>query len=149
MNKNVCEAQRSRGEEGFTLIEALIAILILVFGLMAIANLYAIAGTSNTVANAGTVAAAVASEKMEELKSYTFDDAKLVAGGNLDSDTKSEEVTIPGAGIIKTRWEIVDVSNDPPVKFIAVRSQAMGAVTGARSRAEFTTFRACTVATQC
>jgi type II secretory pathway pseudopilin PulG len=143
---------RRGAEEGFTLIEALIAILILVFGLMAIANLYAIAGTSNTVANAGTAAAAAASERMEHLKSLPFDHPQMTAQGNLDENSAAnywEVQTVPGVGEIRTRWLIEDVGTDPSVKFIAVRSEATGAVTGQRSRAEFTTFRSCTVAAVC
>ena len=141
---------RRSSEEGFTLIEALIAILILVFGLMAIANLYAIAGTSNTVANASTVAAAMASDRMEQLKSKPFED--LNGGGNLDENAANgywTEESIPSVGIVRTRWLITDVSSDPKVKFITVRSEATGAVTGARTRAQFTTFRSCTVDSQC
>ena len=41
---------RSR-ESGFTLVETLVAIVVLVFGLMAVTNLMLVAATSNTVAN--------------------------------------------------------------------------------------------------
>ena len=154
MDTNLDEIWTSRrgAQEGFTLIEALIAILILVFGLMAIANLYAIAGTSNRVANAGTAAAAAASERMEHLKSLPFDHPQLTAQGNLDEDSASnyfDYQDVPGVGRVRTRWLVADVGTDPSVKFITVRSEATGAVTGQRSRAEFTTFRSCTVATDC
>lgn len=59
-------------ESGFTLIEALIAMIILVFGLVAIANLFVVAMSSNQIANYTTVAAAQGSEIMEKLKSVPF-----------------------------------------------------------------------------
>jgi prepilin-type N-terminal cleavage/methylation domain-containing protein len=59
-------------ESGFSLVEVLIAILILVFGIVAVANLILVAATSNMTANSGTTAATVASEEMERLKALSF-----------------------------------------------------------------------------
>ena len=133
------------GQEGFTLIEALFAIVILIFGLMAITNLYAVAGSSNTVANHGTAAVTQATEQMERLKASNFED--ITPGGNLEESASgySREDVIEGVGTIRTRWLIVTIPGDAQVKHITVRSESTGAITGARSRAEFTTFRSCTV----
>jgi hypothetical protein len=49
---------------------------------------------------------------------------------------------MPGVGEIRTFWEIQQI--DGQVLFIRVRSQSTAALAGARSRAEFTTFRSCT-----
>jgi competence protein ComGC len=133
------------GQEGFTLVEALIAIVILVFGLMAITNLYAVAGSSNTVANHGTAAVAKATERMELLKAANFEN--LNPGGNVDENAPGYfiEEAVEGVGLIRTRWLIVTIPGDAQVKYIVVRSESTGSITGARSRAEFTTFRSCTV----
>jgi hypothetical protein len=65
---------RERSEEaGFTLIETLIAIIILVFGLIAISNLFIVAGSMNTVANHSSATAAIASEVMDRLRAVPFD----------------------------------------------------------------------------
>src|SRR4026208_1212508 len=61
------------GEAGFTLIEALVAILVLVFGLIGIANLMLAAATSNSVAHQATAATAQASRTLEDLKATSFD----------------------------------------------------------------------------
>ena len=45
-------------------------------------------------------------------------------------------------GEIQTFWEIIGI--DGQTLFIRVRSQSTAALAGARSRAEFTTFRSCT-----
>src|SRR5262245_50077908 len=76
-----------QGEAGFTLIETLVAIVILVFGLMAVSNLLLVAASSNTVANQGTAAATAASETLEALKQIPF--TQLVDGGDLNSDVPS------------------------------------------------------------
>ena len=70
----------------------------------------------------------------------------LTAGGDLDSDVTNfnQNDDIPGVGRIHTRWAVVSVAGDAQVYFVAVRSEGTGALSGRRSRAEFTTFRSCT-----
>lgn len=136
------------GESGFTLVEVLVAIVVLVFGLMAITNLMLVAGSSNTVANHMTAATGSASRTMEELKATPW--GQLAIGGTVTDDTQCpafcRDDRIPGVGIIHTRWEVVQVPPPGPggLRFIRVRSEGTGALTRARSRAEFTAFRSCT-----
>ncbi len=61
-----------RPQAGFTLVEALIAMVILSFGLIAVTNLMLVASTSNTVANQSTAATSIASQRMEQLKALGF-----------------------------------------------------------------------------
>ena len=148
-----------RGDAGFTLIEALIAMVILVFGLIAVTNLLVVAASSNTVGNHSTGATAQASEVLERLKAIPFNQLKL--GGNLDADagatTPCNDVapnfncvrpdnfnsykTVPGVGAIRTRWRVSQA--DSQSLFIEVRSESTSLLAGRRSRAEFTTFRTC------
>ena len=131
-------------EAGFTLVEALVAIVILVFGLIAVTNLMLVAASSNSVANQATGAATVAAQRLELLKAQPF--TSLAVGGDLDSDITNfnQNDDIPGVGRIHTRWSVVSISGDAQVYFVAVRSEGTGALSGRRSRAEFTTFRSCT-----
>ena len=69
----------SRREAGFTLIEALTAIVILSFGLMAVTNLLIVAASSNAVANQSTAATNSASQVLEQLRSVSFQN--LAIGG--------------------------------------------------------------------
>jgi Tfp pilus assembly protein PilV len=133
-------------EAGFTLVEALVAMLVLAFGVAAVANLMLVGASSNTVGNASTAATTQASLEMERLKAVRYD--LLAVGGDLDANTPGffSEDTVPGVGLIRTRWT-VQQTNDPQVRFITVRSQAEGALSGARSRAQFTVFRSCTSTT--
>ena len=133
-------------EAGFTLVEAMIAIVILVFGLMAIANLFTVAASSNSVANQGTAATAMASQQIEQLRATSFD--TIAAGGNVGPAVNCASLAtyercddVPGVGRITTQWQITQIN--PNLYFIRVRSEGTGAMSRARSRAEFTTFRAC------
>lgn len=125
------------GERGFTLIETLVAIVILVFGLMAVTNLLLIGATNNSVANQGTAAAAIATERMEEIKRIPY--ADLVSGTIVDPPR-----IVPGVGTIQTTVVIGRVSTDCQVRFVTVTSEGTGAMSRVRSRASYTTFRTCT-----
>lgn len=130
-----------RRDSGFTLVETLIAVVILSFGLIAVTNLMLVASTSNTVANQATAATSVASEQLEVLKALRFADPGLGAGGDLDNNATGyfRFTDFPGVGQIRTRWRITDV--DATTKHIVVRSEGRGVLAGPRSRSEFTTFR--------
>jgi Tfp pilus assembly protein PilV len=147
-------------EAGFTLVEALVAIVVLIFGLMAVTNLMLVAASSNSVANQGTAAVTSAIRIMDMIKAttftalteggdtYTFDVAD--ASGAMDCSNKDLAITnwhcndeVPGVGFIHTHWSIT-ATDDKRLLSIRVRSEGTGALSAARSRAEFTTFRACT-----
>jgi len=160
-------------EGGFTLIEALIAIVVLVVGILAIVNLFVVASTSNAIGNHSSAATGQATETLERLKAVPFLDITAALGGtgtdgDLDVDAGSIincvetgaatpncvvpgnynlARDVPGVGRIKTRWQIVRPgAGGPDTLFIVVRSQSPATLAGSRSRAEFTTFRTCTVA---
>jgi type IV pilus modification protein PilV len=131
-------------EAGFTLVEALVAIVILVFGLIAVTNLMLVAASSNSVANQSTAAATIAAQRLEQLKAQPF--TSLTTGGDVDSDLTNfnQDDDVPGVGRIHTRWAVVAIAGDAQVYFVQVRSEGTGALSAGRSRAEFTTFRSCT-----
>jgi len=120
-------------EAGFTLVEALMAIVILVFGLMAIANLFVIAMSSNTAANQSTAAVNLAAQYVEQLKATGFEN--IHAGGYTHDDA------VNGVGNFHTVVSITEP--DAQTRFIRVQTQAKGLL-AERTRAEFTTFRVCT-----
>jgi prepilin-type N-terminal cleavage/methylation domain-containing protein len=116
-------------ESGFTLIEALIAMVILAVGLMGISQLFYVATGSNQMANKGTATATQATEAMERLKAIPF--PALVAGGDTvgafpacaaacqqddDPPGLTDCITtagvydmcrdVPGLGAVTTRWSI-------------------------------------------
>lgn len=146
------------GEAGFTLVETLVAIVVLVFGLMAVTNLLLVAASSNSVANQGTAAVTSATRVMDLLKATSHQNLRTTPGGlgwavndgGLSCDDPALVFTqwhcnddMPGVGRVHTHWWITGTA-DPRLLHIRVRAEGTGALTAARSRAEFTTFRACT-----
>ena len=148
-----------RGEAGFTLIEALIAMVILIVGIAAIANLMVVAGTSNTVANSSTAASAVASQQMDLLKSASFE--TLVSGGTATVPTGPHTTSHPacnaavvttafacdalveGVGTVHVQWAVTLAPAAAPAAtyFIDVVAQPIAPAVRQRGSARFTTFR--------
>ncbi len=92
------DKKRDCGEEGFSLIEVMIAILILMVGLLTLAQMMVIATNANALSGRMTASAALAKEQLELLKAAPFytDPANITVGsvnpmlqvgGNLDADT--------------------------------------------------------------
>jgi prepilin-type N-terminal cleavage/methylation domain-containing protein len=143
-------AARGRSREaGFTLIEVLVSIVVLAFGLIAVTNLLVVAGSSNAVANATTATTAAAHQQLDILKSTPF--TALVDGGSLIADAagyfSDPDLQLPGTGTIHTRWTVGTVGGDAQLRYIEVQSEATGALIRSRSRVRFSTFRACTATT--
>jgi prepilin-type N-terminal cleavage/methylation domain-containing protein len=156
--------ERSESQSGFTLIEALIAIVILAFGLIAVTNLLVVAAASNQIGNMSTATASEASETLERLKAVTFN--TLAPGGDLAADSGAANPVpvppaqpdifvggaltyhmyrdLPGVGTVRTRWVIVNPVALTATRFITVESQVIGPFGGQLSRAQFSAFRACT-----
>jgi prepilin-type N-terminal cleavage/methylation domain-containing protein len=152
MLKTSNRATRS-SESGFTLVEALVAMVVLAVGITAVANLMVVGASSNSVGNAATASAAIASQELERLKAVEYN--TLAVGGNLDADVPAAGLVpaffrvddVPGVGRIRTRWTVQALAGTPRIRFITIRAQGEGAMTGARSRAQFTVFRSCTSTT--
>jgi type II secretory pathway pseudopilin PulG len=162
MMTSTLDPNARRGEAGFTLVEALVAVVVLIFGLTAVTNLLLVAASSNGVANQSTEATASATQVMDILRSTPWN--QLAAGGDLDNDatnpspdcralpvpitnTYNCDDFIQGVGVIKTRWLLTPGVGTVRLLQITVRSEGRGALAAARSRANFTTYRTCTQST--
>jgi len=161
MNATNRDGNGRGAEAGFTLVEALVAVVVLIFGLMAVTNLMLVAASSNSVANQGTAAVTSATRAMDLIKATSHFDLRTTPGGMAFDIADVGKVctdptlvfsewhchdNVPGVGVILTYWWITNTP-DPRLLYVRVQSEGMGAMAGARSRAEFTTFRACTNST--
>jgi hypothetical protein len=172
MNTRSTPAPTGRDSEaGFTLIEALIAIIVLAFGLIAVTNLFIVAASSNQIGNYNTATATEATEVMERLKRLPFNTIAPPANttsGDLLNDLPAANLPpappaepdvviggvpqfnmyrrVAGIGLIRTRWTVQSFTDvfTTPVLLITVRSQVMGPFGGQLSQSQFSTFRTCT-----
>jgi type II secretory pathway pseudopilin PulG len=173
MDTNTPDPRPRARETGFTLVEAIVAIVVLSFGLMAVTNLLLVAASSNSVANQGSAAVTSATHVMDMLRNANFPGgidpntgnpvaADPMFGGIVDgglafaandggpacsvavpSDYHCND-RVPGVGLVHTHWYVTE-TDDGRVRYIRVRAEGTGALSAVRSRAEFTTFRACTL----
>ena len=90
-----------RREQGFSLIEVLVASLILTVGVLALAQLFAVSTTSNLAAKSTTYAAVLADQKMEELRSLTwgFDSVGLPLNDRTTDTASPDDAAIGGTGL--------------------------------------------------
>ena len=86
MMTSTLDPNARRGQAGFTLVEALVAVTVLIFGLMAVTNLLLVAASSNTVANQGSAATTSASQVMDVLRSTPWNE--LVPGGDVANSAR-------------------------------------------------------------
>ena len=155
-------SKRSRSNEsGFTLIEALVAIVVLAVGLIAVTNLLVVGATSNTIGNHSTNTTTIATETLERLRNITFNLVTVSPAGSIDATPTCDDNVIgnncvrpgnfqafkdvPGVGRVNTTWEIIQI--DGQTLFIRVRSESTAVLARRRARAEFTAIRSCTAVT--
>ncbi len=130
-----------RAEAGFTLVEALVAMVILAFGLIAVSNLLIVATGSNGIANNMTASTTVASARMEQMKAIPF--LQLVPGGAVASDVAGyfADDVVPGVGTVHSRWQVTALGTDTVI--VKVRSEGLTPLARSIARSEFTTVRVC------
>ena len=96
-NEQFNHLKQKNNNQGFTLIEILIATSIFAIGFLAVAAMQISASKSTRRAVEVTEATAIASDQMERLMSLPFDDGELVTGATY-SDTQ---------GKYNLQWEVV------------------------------------------
>lgn len=161
-----------RDQAGFSLLEVLFAVVVLSVGLMAVANLFAMATSTNVTARHLTAATTQATEVMETLKTIRFNG--LTPGGvtNLQAaldapaatthqwdaeepirvdttadagdvvDAYEADRAVDGVGTIRVRWQIVTIDNQ--TRLLRVMAASASPLLRARSRVEMLTYRSCT-----
>jgi len=103
-----------KNEAGFTIVEILIAIVILTVGLLAMANMHVLAMFVNSSARNLTESTALAQSRMEELMRLKFDNPAMAPTSGFVDETDP-------VGIFTVSKKIQDFGND--VRRIDVRVQ--------------------------
>ena len=109
--KRGTEIRRSQNNEGFTLIEVLIAISIFAFGLLAVAAMQISAIQVNSTADQITIRSTWAQDKIEELMALPYTDTLLVDNNSAVGVMTNHTDTSPPTGYTIT-WS---VDNNNPV----------------------------------
>jgi prepilin-type N-terminal cleavage/methylation domain-containing protein len=101
-------------DRGFTLIEVLIAMVILVVALVAMAQLMAISLRMQQLGRNQTAATRLAQDKVDELMSQNFNVLQLAVGGSLTADN-ANHFDAPAGVPYRRRWLVEALPQDPPV----------------------------------
>ena len=94
-------------QRGYSLIEILIAIAIFAIGILAVAQMQLASSKNTTNGNITTMAAMLARDKMEELKSEDIASAVLAVGDYNDPNNPVDQNGNPG-GIFTRNWQITN-----------------------------------------
>ncbi len=90
-----------RDFRGLTLVEVAITIFMLVVAFMGLASVTVMVVNGNTISRMSTTASAIASAKLEDLKSMSFTNANLATGSHADTEN-------PLQGLYTRSWNVTD-----------------------------------------
>ena len=159
-------SRTQRKDEGFSLIEVMVAIMILTVGLLSLAQMMVVATNSNSLSGRMTSCSALAKEQLERLKASPFytDPAALLrnpilaAGGDINATAGGysqlydpEGIPTAATGMFEVRWSIADANAAAALPLAMKRIQVRClAATGVDQfsvigEARFTTFRTANV----
>ena len=149
----VSEIKRCSGEQGFTLIETSIALVVMMVVGLGAASLFFFAVNYNTGSSDRQLAMGVAQQRMEWLRNITFDSTTRVkaytSGGLADTGAGGVTQTFTNGGrnytVVTTIVDLdKDPANNPTLKQITIRVTPQGGGTSLGS-VTLTTVRATVV----
>jgi type IV pilus modification protein PilV len=156
-------SRNQSNDEGFSLIEVMVAMMILTVGLLSLAQMMVVATNSNSLSGRMTSCSALAKEQLERLKASPFytNPAALVrnpilaAGGDTMNTVggysqvyDDEGLPTAGAGMYEVRWQITDVPTALPLEMVSINVRCLASNPDQFSiigEANFTTFRTANV----
>lgn len=109
-------------EAGATLVEMLVALMLLAVGLLATAPLFVHALRENAGISDTTGAGAIAVERMEQLRQADYESAELTVGGSLTADAADHfDNSNPD---YRVRWVVTAHASVARTKLVTVRAIA-------------------------
>jgi competence protein ComGC len=112
----------SSDERGFTLVEAVVALMVCTVGLVAMAELMAITIRMQQLGRNSTHAVRMAQEKVDELTTVTFAHATMACGGSLTVDQANhfDDGIVNNVGYHR-RWVVSDAPDGANLRLVTVR----------------------------
>ena len=126
-----------RGEAGSLLLENLIALVILTFGLLAAAPMFIQATRATEVGADVSAAGSAAVDRMELLRATDYEN--LAVGGDLSSDVTGYADTSDPDVVV--RWQVEQINTPVPGMTIRVRAIMQRQVVGQAKQVTLTTRR--------
>ena len=99
-----------KNNQGFTLIEALIAMFVLTVGILAVNTMLISSIRGNTTANKATVTATLAGNVYERLLNVSYDDSTMDTTTNPHSDAELTGLQLPSY-VSSVSWNITEWTN--------------------------------------
>ena len=125
-------------EAGMTLVEVLVALVLLSFGVLGVAPIFVVALTSNAASADFGWTGAYAVERAEQLRAQSYN--SLTVGGSLTSDSAGY-FDYPEPGIV-VRWQVTDNGSVVSgTKVVTVRALALRAMQGPSREITLSTIR--------
>lgn len=103
-------------EHGFTLVELMIALVVMVVGIIAVMQVFLLARRTNATAEDIALATTAVSDRFERLRLLDVDtDPAVQPGGDLDNDVAgySDTYSTPGGLTLRVRWRVYDTATTP------------------------------------
>ena len=125
-------SKRANSESGFGLVETLVSIFLLTVTSLSVAQLFAVAATSNTMSRSATSTSLLAVEKMEQLRSLTWGFAPSAAGdlgpplSDLTTDVSVVPPTNAGPGLGPSPNGVLETNTPMYVDFLNAHGQWIG-----------------------
>ncbi len=126
-----------RRENGTSLLEVLVALLLIAMGALSVAPMFVSSASANAAGADISVLTWIAAARMESLRATAFSD--LVPGGSLTSSLASYSDTTDPDAIV--RWEIIDGGGPTDTKTIQLIAFAETQLYGPRKIVELSTLR--------
>ena len=156
----------ARDERGFSLIEVMVAIVILTVGLLSLAQMMVLSTNANTLSGRMTSCSALAKEQLERLKAAPFytdpvnrvRNPFLAVGGDVNATVGGYSAfydtdglpTAAGNALFEVRWQVNDQVTPLPLEMVRIQMRCLPAA-GMQDQfavigeARFTTMRSANV----
>jgi type IV pilus modification protein PilV len=140
MRSKLSQRLLGKKDKGFTILEVMIALIVLSIGLLGLAALQLVAVKGNSFSSEMTYATMLAQQQAETLKSLPFSDA------NLDPNNNPHTTVGSSKGVQYTvTWNVTDNTPDTNMKMVNLTVQWTSLRQGTQSEADTVTARLRTI----